>query len=336
MKILISSYRFHPDVGGIETVSETLASEFAKRGHDVKLVTKTGAEGGKQFPFEVIRQPGAGELAALVKWCDLFLQNNISMTFAWPLIFTRRPWVVAHQTWIQRACGKKAWRDRIKRAVLQQARNVAVSRAIAADIGKRTEIVGNPYRDGIFRKIEGVKRERDIIFAGRLVSDKGVDVLLRAVGIMKGKGKTVTLTVAGEGPEKGKLQSLAGELGIGKQIDFPGERQPEELNRLFNGHKIMAIPSRWREPFGVTALEGIACGCAVVGTNTGGLPEAIGSCGKTVEPDNVVALCEAIEEFLSSPEKRDSCLRNAEKHLRQFNPKKIAGEYLKIFKESTG
>jgi len=336
MKILMSSYRFHPDVGGIETVSDILAAEFMRQGHEVKLVTKTGGQGGKQFPFEVMRQPGAKQLSALVRWCDVFFQSNISITYAWPLIFIRRPWVVAHHTWIQRARGGQDWRDRIKRAVLRYARNVAVSRAVAGDIGGRMEVIGNPYRDRVFRKIEGIKREKDLIFAGRLVSDKGVDVLLRAVGLMKKKGKTVLVTVAGEGPEKDKLQALAAELGIAEQIDFTGERRPEELSGLFNMHRLMVMPSRWQEPFGVAALEGIACGCVVVGTGTGGLAEAIGPCGKTVVPEDAEALCGAIEELLSSPEERDKYLCNAEEHLGRFTAGKIAGEYLNVFKESTG
>src|ERR1700749_4757419 len=98
MKILLTTYIFSPKVGGIETVSALLATEFVRAGHEVKLVTKTEEKDGIERPFEVIRAPSPTELIELTRWCDIFFQNNISLEMAWPLLLVRRPWVVSSQT----------------------------------------------------------------------------------------------------------------------------------------------------------------------------------------------------------------------------------------------
>ena len=82
MKILLGSHHFFPSTGGIETVSNLLAREFVAQGHEVRVVTQTAGNG--DFPFVIVRRPGIFELFRQVRWCDVFLQNNISLRTAWP------------------------------------------------------------------------------------------------------------------------------------------------------------------------------------------------------------------------------------------------------------
>ena len=91
MKILLSSYVFAPSIGGIETVSALLAPEFIKAGHEVILITLTAKEDDVERPYRVIRRPSPTQLIGLVRWCDVYFQNNISLMLAWPLLFVRRP-----------------------------------------------------------------------------------------------------------------------------------------------------------------------------------------------------------------------------------------------------
>src|SRR6266481_1494383 len=95
MKILISSYPFHPSVGGLEEVTDLLANEYVARGHVVKIVTMTPSMGPGDYPFEVIRNPTVRALIQAVKWCDVYVQHQISLRFAWPLLLVWRPWIVA-------------------------------------------------------------------------------------------------------------------------------------------------------------------------------------------------------------------------------------------------
>jgi glycosyltransferase involved in cell wall biosynthesis len=181
LKILLGSHHFFPSVGGIETVTDLLAREFVALGHEVHVVTQTPGEA--DLPFSVMRQPSPSALLAELKWCDVFLQNNISLRTCWPCFFVRRPFFITHQTWISHQRKRTGWNYRLKLAVLRKARNFSISRAIAAELPVPSVILGNPYDDQTFRKSENADRSKDLIFVGRLVSDKGVDLLLQALGI---------------------------------------------------------------------------------------------------------------------------------------------------------
>ena len=95
----------------------------------------------------------------------------------------------------------------------------------------------------------------------------------------------------------------------------------------------MVIPSRWAEPFGVVALEGIACGCVVVGSEAGGLKEAIGPCGITFANGSERALADALKRILLDQALEDSFRRAAPEHLAKFNAHEIAQEYLRLLQQ---
>ena len=100
---------------------------------------------------------------------------------------------------------------------------------------------------------------------------------------------------------------------------------------VFNAHEILVIPSLWAEPFGVVALEGIACGCVVLGTKDGGLKEAIGSCGIVCDNNSVDALTESLRILLTQPNVRETLRAHAKSQLRNFCASSVASEYLNLF-----
>ncbi|HEY9647164.1 MAG TPA: glycosyltransferase family 4 protein [Chroococcidiopsis sp.] len=331
MKILIYSPLFYPSVGGLETVVAILAQEFVAQGHTVKLVCHTPAAEDSGFPFVVIRQPSAPVLLQLLRWCDLYFQPNISLKGLWPLLICPRPWVVSHNNWYCRVDGRLAWQDRLKQRLLTFATNISVSQAVAAHIAQPSTVIPNPYRDGVFYPRQGVVRDRPLIFVGRLVSDKGVDLLLAALAQLRSQGLTPMLTVVGGGPEEAALKAQAQQLGISDQVDFVGVKVGEELAQLLSAHQILVVPSRWQEPFGIVALEGIACGCVVVGSEGGGLPEAIGPCGVTFANGDVVALTQALANLLTCPDRVAHYQNNAVSHCDRHRAAAVAVAYLRIF-----
>ncbi|MGI8436342.1 MAG: glycosyltransferase, partial [Chthoniobacterales bacterium] len=90
-------------------------------------------------------------------------------------------------------------------------------------------------------------------------------------------------------------------------------------------------PSRYDEPFGVVALEGIASGCVVVGSSGGGLLEAIGPCGLTFPNADIAALTTLLERLLGSPGECARLRAHAPEHLARFHPTRIAQQYLALF-----
>jgi len=323
MKILLGSHHFFPSTGGVETVSVLLAQEFVARGHEVRVVTQTPGNG--DFPFAVVRRPGAFELMRQVRWCDVFLQNNISLRTLWPLLFIRRPLFIAHQTWITNADGSTGWQHRLKRYVLRHATSFAISRAMADSLPVPSIRVGNPFDDQVFTESPAEPKKRELIFVGRLVSDKGANLLLEALKLMKTKPR---LTIVGDGPERALLEKQIADLQLNAQIEFAGSRHGAELADALREREILVVPSLWQEPFGIVALEGIACGCVVIGSAGGGLAEAIGPCGVTFPNGDAPALAAAITRLLDDPAERNRLRQNAPAHLARFTPRAVAAVYL--------
>jgi glycosyltransferase involved in cell wall biosynthesis len=336
LRILLSSHRYHPDIGGIETVSRLLAREFGRAGHEVAVITDTGSSIQRDVEPTIERTPSAGRVAKRVRWCQVYFQNNISLRAAWPLILSRRPWVVTTQTWLRGPNGAADWNDRVKRWALKRATNVYISQAVAAHVGLRGIVVPNPYDTEVFRLRSDCARDRQLVFVGRLVSDKGVDVLLSALALLAAAGVRPTLTIIGGGSEETRLRAMVSDLHLTKQVEFAGPVQGEELARWLNRHQVMVVPSRWAEPFGVVALEGIACGCAVVGSADGGLPDAIGPCGLTFPNGSSDSLASALSELLSHGRGKSSeLLSSAQSHLAKHAPETIARRYLDLFAIAT-
>ena len=341
--------------------------------------------------YGVTRRPSLMQLFGLLRWCDLVFQNNISLRSLIPALLMRKRVIVVHQTWLRKQGGtlSKAphggletavprgsigWNNRIKRKLLPFVTNVAISEAVRDDLCRatasvaeaggepalqsQTPIIGNPYDDETFRLIANVTRDKMLVFVGRLVSDKGVDLLLEALQILQSSEENAqrstpniqrsmaeegtskhrdvlrpNLTIVGSGPEEEKLRRLVLELGLGQQVTFTGPKCGDELARLLNEHRVLVVPSLWAEPFGIVALEGIACGCLVVGSRGGGLPEAIGPCGLTFENGNTRELANCLKELLLNPEMLTTLQRDAAPHLIKFKVDTIAGSYLGLINE---
>lgn len=124
-------------------------------------------------------------------------------------------------------------------------------------------------------------RAIDVLFLGRMTRLKGADVLLRAIAAHVGDAR---VTLAGDGPERPRLQRLAASLGL--RVQFPGWVTGEHRAALLADAAILAVPSLWPEPFGLVGLEAAAFGTPAVAFDTGGISEwlADGDNGRLVAP----------------------------------------------------
>ena len=333
MKLLIHSPAFHPKIGGIETVMELLAAEFTKAGHQVTVATRTpdDPQRAKDFPFAVLRCPSFWQLVLAVRNCDVLIQANVSLPGLLPLLIAPRPWVATHHAWYDSPTllGKiKEWLKR--KACRLASANISVSNAVARHLGCDGHVIPNPYDSAVFRQIAGIPRDRDLVCLGRLVSDKGMDVLIEALGLLKRRGLAPDLTIIGSGPELEPLESQARKLGVLDQIRFAGVLRGEQLARELNRHRILVVPSTWNEPFGIVALEGIACGCMAIGSSGGGLPEAIGPCGVTFPNRDSETLAEQLSYLLAQHATASQTQLSA--HLARHQPIEIARRYLDVIR----
>ncbi|KKG16635.1 MULTISPECIES: glycosyltransferase family 4 protein, partial [unclassified Methanosarcina] len=147
---------------------------------------------------------------------------------------------------------------------------------------KRLEALGTPENNimvipnGIdFKKISGIEPEGglnsagldekiyDIIFAGRLIKEKNVDVLIKAVALLKADFPDIRCCIVGDGPEKAALEELARKLEVSENIKFTGFQEYGALIGKVKASKVLVLPSS-REGFGMVVIEAFACGVPVV------------------------------------------------------------------------
>lgn len=331
MKILLTSNRFQPDVGGIETITDILATHFAKSGNSVRVLTQSAGNGSddRQHLFQVVRRPTKRELLRNYYWADIVLQNNLEVKQLWPLLLIRRPVVVGLQTWIRTTTGKRKFLQKVKLFSLHAANEIiACSEAIKNDCIGRASVIGNPYNSELFKNRPSINRQQTIGFVGRLVSDKGADMLIKAFANIK--PKDWELNVIGDGPERKNLEKLAFELGIDKQVSFSGILKGQALVEALNRQEILVVPSCWPEPFGIVALEGLACGCVVLASDGGGLPDAVGPAGMLFKRGDQYDLESQLKYLIQNPSKRQSLRECAYEHLKQFEQLVVCDRYLSI------
>jgi glycosyltransferase involved in cell wall biosynthesis len=319
MNILLTTHRFFPDVGGTETAAESMAQEFSKAGHKVVVITQTPGEPLPMARYELVRRPSVRRLLELYQWCDVVLQRTLTLRTSWPLLFIRKPWVVIHNDWMDRGSGLRVW---LKQQVPRFAKNIAISQAVADRLAVPATVILNAYRSEVFRRPLGDNRSNDLIFVGRLIRGKGVGVLIDAMRELERRAVHRKLTIVGTGPDGAEFMNAA----EGLPVTFAGVKRDRELSKLIAKHKIMVVPSLEPEPFGIVALEGLACGCLVVASAHGGLPEAVGSHGVLFEPGNAIALADAILAADRAPWLLNGVDQYLSKHQADF----VARRYLEV------
>jgi glycosyltransferase involved in cell wall biosynthesis len=144
-----------------------------------------------------------------------------------------------------------------------------------------------------------------VLFAGRLVEKKGVLVLLRALRLVRERVPAVLLRIAGDGPDRPRVEAAISELGLRDCVELTGHLGRDELERAAAGAWVQAVPSTWEEPFGLVAAEAMMRGTAVVASGSGGLTEVVrhGETGLLVAPGESAALADAIAELCADRER---------------------------------
>ncbi len=153
------------------------------------------------------------------------------------------------------------------------------------------------------------EQELRVLYLGRIDPNKGPDIAADAVAAIRREGLAARLTIAGPvwwhgraDPNadpyfrdvlKPRMQAAgATYLGHVSRADVPG---------VFQDHDVACVLSRSNEPFGLTALEAMACGCAVIASNRGGLPQACGGAAQLVDPDDLDSVIRILRKFATDP-----------------------------------
>ncbi|EGU6979662.1 glycosyltransferase, partial [Vibrio parahaemolyticus] len=171
----------------------------------------------------------------------------------------------------------------------------------------KSEVIYNGVED--FKQPKKIKN-KIILFAGRIIDSKGVIELIRAFNIVKKNHKEYSLHLVGgvtSGDSKQKTQYLVdleqeiSSSSFREDIKFIGYLDHGKLIEEMRNSEVLSVASKWKEPFGMVALEGFTCGCKVVATSNGGMPEILGNFGYycECEPNSIA---QAIEEAILDAE----------------------------------
>lgn len=330
MKILMTSVFFYPHIGGIETVTEYLADEFTRLGHSVIVVTNTKESGEKIFPYKVLRCPNPIDLFKAYKWCDVFVHQGISLKWVWPWLLMKKPWfIVYHQAYPY----NNDINGRIKSFFSKVANNIAVSNVVYNGHALKDGIViHNSYNAKIFRKINYEKR-RGIVYVGKLFRSKGIFLLIDAYVEYKSRtGSTETLTIIGDGTDREEFINYVNSTKYSSDIILLGFRSPREICEILNQSKLQIVPSLDIEAFGLVVLEGLACGCFVIGSDGNGIEEALNNCGMTFKRGDKHDLANKIIDYynLSDVDKKTFASK-VSNHLNNLSLEKVANNYISFF-----
>jgi len=173
------------------------------------------------------------------------------------------------------------------------------------------------------------------LYAGNLVAAKGVDILIRALALLVSRGVTCRLRILGEGPAQPRLQALARSLGVADRIDWSAFVPQDHMPAEYGAATVTVLPSRGKaEGLGLTLVEALCAGSAVVGTPVGGIPEVIldGRTGLLARDGDADHLAEQMERLLTDDALRARLTAAGQEHVRQrFAPAAAARTFLDLY-----
>lgn len=205
---------------------------------------------------------------------------------------------------------------------------ISVIPQFGVDPGTFAPAAGGAQREG---------RELVIGYAGRLVPEKGVALLLRACARLS--AAAWTLRILGDGPERERLGELAGELGIAGRVAFAGRVPSTEAPGFYRQLDVLVLPSvsrpNWVEQFGRVLIEAMACGIPVVGSDSGEIPWVIGDAGVIFPEGDVPALAAALQGLIDDGQhRRELAERGRARVLGHFTMAQIAAETVAVYRQA--
>lgn len=341
MRILHLSKFYPPDPGGLEHVVARLAEGAVAAGHEVRVVCATGVSRYRERGRRLTQPPRGGLVVVRlptrrILWSQPIAPGYLAAT-RWPadVVYVHRPHpladlavrmgparatIVFHHSDVQRQrVAAMAYRP-LARSVARRAAVTVVATGShlghARDLGRRgrakAQIIPYGVDEERFAPAAGELRPAAFapsgvgpvgLFVGRLVSYKGLEVLVRAVA-----GSHLRVVIVGGGPMRAVLEREISRRGVGDRIVFAGEPPPDVVPAYYRAADYVVLPSTTpAEMFGIALLEGMATGKPVISTAlTTGVREVNedGVTGLVAAPGDAAALRAAMERLAADAELR--------------------------------
>lgn len=267
---------------------------------------------------------------------------------------TNKPYIITtHGTDIKGFKEDKRYRSIAIKAAAGAKKIITISRQVHQDVLKyygvnedKLRLIRNGFDQNIFKKMSLNRDEvlSDFIpgyqggarwvvnFVGKLTDFKGVDLLIQAAEIYEKALPGVMTLITGDGELRERLVEMVKEKEL-KGIHFLGNQKQKVVAKLYNIADVSVVPSRV-EPFGLVALEALACGTPVIVSNAGGLPDFINDkVGSLFQMNDYRALAEKIINALQNDEKKKKGDYAAEYALKNYSWERTVQELIKVYEE---
>lgn len=175
-------------------------------------------------------------------------------------------------------------------------------------------------------------------FVGRLVEEKGLDVLLEAVALLRDEW---TLELIGSGPYRAELEAQAARLDVSERLKFRDQVPSGEIPDVMQGLHALVLPSltrpNWKEQFGRALVEAMASGVPVIGSDSGEIPRVIGDAGLVTPEGNAPVLAAALRRLFGDTSFRaDRAQRGRARVLERFTHQRIADQTVALYRDVLG
>jgi glycosyltransferase involved in cell wall biosynthesis len=309
-------------ISGVATHALSLLRSPLQSSFDMRHF-QVGAEGRAETPLRAALRLAASPFllaAAILRHDAAIVHLNTSLN-------ARAFWRDAVYAAVAKLCGASVvlqkhggtleeFRDRFSSFLVRNSLKIpdavaVLSRAELAEYsaflpGQNIALLSNGIDPAPFRKggpKDGSKPLR-LIYLGRLAPRKGLDEILDAMALLRGRSVAATLTIAGSGPEEARLKLRAGELGLDGIVQFAGPAYGERKAALLGEAHVLVLPSHG-EGLPYAVLEGMAAGAAPVVTRVGAIPDVVeeGVHGRFVPVADAGALARVLEELAGDRER---------------------------------
>jgi glycosyltransferase involved in cell wall biosynthesis len=209
-------------------------------------------------------------------------------------------------------------------------------REIAGDV--RLEVLAMPADTDVFGGRPPAEPSAPPHFAAvaRLTAQKRIDVAIRALSHLRESGVAAVLEIAGDGPERGRLEELARQLGVNESVVFLGMLTPERVADLFHRCGALVFPAE-EEGYGLVIVEAALCGVPTLGVRSGGLLDLVesGANGVLVDPGDAKALSEAMARLARDASAGRAMGLRAQERARSGSPKQVADRLAALYRGLT-
>lgn len=171
-------------------------------------------------------------------------------------------------------------------------------------------------------------------YAGRLVSEKRVDLLIQALPALP----AAHLLIVGSGPEEARLRTQASGLGVAERVEFRAHVPSIDMPTIYRSMHVLVLPSEtrpnWKEQFGRVLIEAMACGVPVIGSNSGEIPQVIGDAGLIFPEGNDARLTDMLMLLQRDPARyKDLAQRGRARVLQHFTMQRVADATVDFYRK---